>query len=161
MSKRWIIISDGENGCEAACRRWGVPRLIAQLLLNRGMSPDDLVEPFLNPRMADLHPPALLLGASAAAQRIEQAILKKEKIVLYGDYDVDGTTGVAILWHLLMHAGANVHYYVPHRIDEGYGLNPEAVKKLIAILQAVVKVHGMDGRRQVFATLPHGLQKRS
>jgi single-stranded-DNA-specific exonuclease len=103
---------------------------VAQLLANRGLEPHAPALPFLSPQLGDLYPPHLLPGASDAAAVITSAIQDKTPIVLYGDYDVDGTTGLAILWHMLERCGAAVSYYVPHRVDEGYGLNLEAVRKL-------------------------------
>ncbi|MHC4236627.1 MAG: single-stranded-DNA-specific exonuclease RecJ, partial [Planctomycetota bacterium] len=85
---------------------------------------------FLSPRLGDLHPPELLPGATQAAELLAAAVRAGKRIVLYGDYDVDGITGVAILWRVLRTAGADVGVYVPHRLEEGYGLNAEAVRKL-------------------------------
>jgi len=130
MAKRWMISTPSPD-CEDLARRLRVPPAIAQVLINRGLSLDGAGEAFLFPQLKDLHPPQLLPGASEAASRIVDAIHAKTKIVLYGDYDVDGTTGVAVLWHVLRHAGAEVTFYVPHRIDEGYGLNLEAVERLV------------------------------
>jgi len=131
MSKRWVFISDRAS-CEAAARRWRVPPIVARLLINRDVSPDSLVNDFLAPQMKDLYPAHQLPGAKKAAERIVRAVREKARIVLYGDYDVDGTTGVAILWHMLRTAGADVSFYVPHRIEEGYGLNSQAAGKLAA-----------------------------
>ncbi len=130
MAKQWLISAPSPD-CEALARRLRVPSVIAQVLINRGLSLDGMVESFLLPQLKNLHPPQLLPGANEAAARIVDAIRAKTKIILYGDYDVDGTTGVAILWHVLRQAGAEVSFYVPHRIDEGYGLNLEAVKRLV------------------------------
>jgi len=130
MAKQWMISAPSPD-CEALATRLRVPSAIAQVLINRGLSLDGTGEAFLLPQLKDLHPPELLPGASEAAVRIVDAIRAKTKIVLYGDYDVDGTTGVAILWHTLRQAGGEVTFYVPHRIDEGYGLNLEAVKRLV------------------------------
>ena len=130
MAKQWMISAPSPD-CEALACRLRVPSAIAQVLINRGLSLDGTGEAYLLPQLKDLHPPQLLPGASEAAARIVDAINAKTKIVLYGDYDVDGTTGVAILWHMLRQAGAEVTFYVPHRIDEGYGLNLEAVKRLV------------------------------
>ena len=69
-------------------------------------------------------------GAKTAASIVKQAVQDGKKITVYGDYDVDGITGVAILWEILKLLGANVDYYIPHRIDEGYGLNTESVRTL-------------------------------
>jgi single-stranded-DNA-specific exonuclease len=85
----------------------------------------------LTPQLKDLHPPDLLPGAVGAAAAIVNAVRSGAKIVIYGDYDVDGTASVAILWHALTFLGARVFFYVPHRTEEGYGLNPEAVDRLV------------------------------
>lgn len=106
--------------------------IVAQLLMNRGVDPSGGAEKFLAPQLRDLHPPEELPGVTTAAQRLAEAARGGVRIVLYGDYDVDGITGTAILWHVLKQAGADVHFYVPHRIEEGYGVNVEAVKRLAA-----------------------------
>ncbi len=130
MSKQWIITPRCPEVLPTA-RRWGVPPLVAQLLINRGTPPGEPCEAFLTPQMKDLHPPHLLGGAMDAASLIVAAIESGTRIVLYGDYDVDGTTGVAILWHVLKQAGGDVSFYVPHRLEEGYGLNAQAVHRLV------------------------------
>ncbi len=104
--------------------------LVAQLLAARGVVGDDAVDRFLKPRLTDLHDPADLPGAIAAAQRLCRAVHDRQPIVIYGDYDVDGVTASAILYHTLTRAGADVRTYVPHRLDEGYGLNAEAIRQL-------------------------------
>ena len=129
MAKEWIVAPPWEQRREASVR-WDVPPLVAQLLCNRGIDLDGDPHAFLAPRMADLHPPEMLGGAKQAAALLAEAVRRGKRIVLYGDYDVDGITGVGILWHLLRAAGADVGYYVPHRLEEGYGLNLEAVRKL-------------------------------
>ena len=83
---------------------------------------------FLEPKLADLHDPSLLPGCNEAAERILQAVRDAKRICIYGDYDVDGITGTAILYMALKLLGAEVSYYIPHRIDEGYGLNEEAIR---------------------------------
>ncbi len=105
--------------------------MVAQLLLNRGWTPSDSAGAFLSPRLRDLYPPDQLPGAQDAAELIARAVHEKTPIALYGDYDVDGITGVAILWHILRQAGAQVSFYVPHRIEEGYGVNLAAVRRLV------------------------------
>lgn len=131
MAKRWLMATPVAER-EVCARQWGVPPLVAQLLLNRGLTTDGPAATFLAPQLKHLSSPQLLPGAMGAADRIVKAIHAGEKIVLYGDYDVDGTTGVAILWHMLTRAGADVSFYVPHRIDEGYGLNLEALRRHVA-----------------------------
>lgn len=130
MAKQWIIPPPFPDQTTVA-RRWRVPPLVAQLLLNRGLSTDQSAEAFLTPQLKDLHPPDALPGATEAAAKILDAVRLGTKIVLYGDYDVDGTTGIAILWHALNHSGADVSFYVPHRTEEGYGLNLDAARRLV------------------------------
>ena len=110
----------------------GVPPFIAQLLYNRGISDPESARDFLTPKLSHLHEPETMLGIKPAVARIKDALEQDEKIVIYGDYDVDGTTGTAILWHCLKLCGKEVDFYVPHRIDEGYGLHSEAVEQLAA-----------------------------
>jgi single-stranded-DNA-specific exonuclease len=105
--------------------------VVARLLVNRGIGDAGTASSFLEPKFRDLYSPWLLPNMEAGAQRIAAAVRAGEKITLYGDYDVDGITGTAMLWHTLKTAGANVEYYIPHRVDEGYGLNVEAVENLI------------------------------
>jgi single-stranded-DNA-specific exonuclease len=85
---------------------------------------------FLEAPLTDLHPPAALPGAVAAAERLYQAVQQGQRICVYGDYDVDGVTGTAILWQALRLLDANVDFYVPHRLEEGYGLNAEALRQI-------------------------------
>ena len=106
--------------------------LVARLLAARGVVGDDAVRRFLQPKLTDLHTPASLPGAVQAARRLRQAVDDKQPIVIYGDYDVDGVTASAILYHTLSCAGARVQTYVPHRLDEGYGLNEDAIRSIVA-----------------------------
>ena len=128
---RWQVAPPFEEAGQLA-RRLGATPLVAQLLANRGMTDLDAARSFLNPKLSDLHDPALLSGAPAAADRIARAVCSGEKIVIYGDYDVDGMTAVAILHACVKLLGGQAEYYVPHRLDEGYGVNAEAIDKIIA-----------------------------
>ncbi|MHC4983577.1 MAG: single-stranded-DNA-specific exonuclease RecJ, partial [Planctomycetota bacterium] len=130
-SKRWQI-ADPFPGAEDLARRVGTARLVAQILHNRGIEDPEAACAFLNPKLADIHDPEMLGGVTRAAKRIARAVADKERIVIYGDYDVDGITAVAILLRCIRTAGGDVHYYVPHRIEEGYGVNAAAVRKIIA-----------------------------
>ncbi len=107
-----------------------VSPILAQVLLNRQLHDAEIARSFLSPKLADLLEPESMPGVTDAVKRIREAIENGEKISIYGDYDVDGITSTAILWHLLKMLDANVDYYIPHRIDEGYGLNVEAVRQL-------------------------------
>ncbi len=131
MAKQWLIPPASPDS-DALARRWRVPPIVAQLLINRGLATESSGASFLRPQMKNLYPPSALPGAVEAAKAIVKACRAGTRIVIYGDYDVDGTTGVAILWHVLHRAGADVSFYVPHRIEEGYGLNLEAAKRIMA-----------------------------
>lgn len=130
MAKEWLVPTPNEP-VDRLAQLWGVPPLVARLLINRGLSEETPCDSFLSPQLRDLHAPAMLPGIPQAVPLIIDALRSGKRIVLYGDYDVDGTTGVSILWHMLTRLGAKVSFYVPHRIEEGYGLNVEAVQKLI------------------------------
>jgi single-stranded-DNA-specific exonuclease len=127
--RQWIIKPPASSAAEIA-RALKVSDLLAQVLVNRGLGDAAVAAGFLRPRLADLVRPELMPGADAAVFRIKRALEGGEKITVYGDYDVDGITGTAILWRLLAMLGADVEYYIPHRIEEGYGLNAEAVAGL-------------------------------
>jgi single-stranded-DNA-specific exonuclease len=128
---RWRM--DPPTEAEAAPRlaaSLGVPVIVAELLLRRGLSDHDAAAAFLKPKLTDLHDPAKLPGATDAAAHLAEAVRDSRPIVIYGDYDVDGITAAAVLWHTLRAADAQVSTYVPHRLDEGYGLNAEAIDQI-------------------------------
>lgn len=102
----------------------------AQLLINRGVTDGPAARRFLDCALSSLHPPGLLPGVAEAADLILRAVRDKRKVCVYGDYDVDGTTGTAVLLNFLTRIGADATFYVPHRLDEGYGLNAVAVREL-------------------------------
>ena len=118
--------------CQDVASTLKVSPVLAQVLINRGLEAPQTANAFLRPRLTDLIRPELMPGVSDAVVRIRRALEAQEKITLYGDYDVDGITGVSILLALLTQIKADVDYYIPHRIDEGYGLNDEAIEQLAA-----------------------------
>ena len=128
-TKQWVIRPPDERSAQLA-KSLKVSPLLAQVLINRGITDVHAGGIFLRPKLTELIDPGKMPGIETAVRRIKQAIRNKEKISVYGDYDVDGITGVAILWQVLTLLGAQVDYYIPHRIDEGYGLNAEAVRQL-------------------------------
>jgi len=130
MKKRQWVIEPADECCERLAKSLKVSPLLAQVLINRGITDSEEASVFLRPKLTELIDPSRMPGIEAAVQRIKQAITNREKITVYGDYDVDGITGVAILWQVLTILGAEVDYYIPHRIDEGYGLNTEAIETL-------------------------------
>jgi single-stranded-DNA-specific exonuclease len=129
MLKRWNI-APVMQGCMEKARQLKVPPLVAQLLHNRGVSDEESIRSFLQPELKMLHPPEQLPGVSKAAAIIAEKIRQGKSIAIYGDYDVDGVSGVSILWQLLTLAGADVSYYIPHRLEEGYGLKGDALRQL-------------------------------
>ncbi|MBI3835458.1 MAG: single-stranded-DNA-specific exonuclease RecJ [Planctomycetes bacterium] len=159
MAKRWIIAAPTE-GCERFASTTGVSNLIAQLLFNRKIRTPIEAGAYLSPQLKDLLPPSDLPGCEAAALVLMQAARDRHRIVLYGDYDVDGTTGLAILWHVLTRFGADVGFYVPHRIEEGYGLNLAAVRKLIGEgTKLIVTVDcGITAVEEIEAAISSGIQ---
>jgi single-stranded-DNA-specific exonuclease len=128
MAKRWHIRAHDPASIASLQRSAGVSDVVAQLLICRGITDPTKARSFLDPKLSDLHDPELLPGCREAARRIHAAVEAKRRIVIYGDYDVDGMSGTAVLYLCLKLLGAEVSYYVPHRIDEGYGLNCEAVR---------------------------------
>jgi single-stranded-DNA-specific exonuclease len=132
MSTRWRLKPHDPAQIAALSREAGLPPLVAQLLLNRGIDEPARARAFLELRLGGLHDPETLPGAAEAADRIVKAVRDRKKIVIYGDYDVDGVCGTSILWACLRLAGAeHVDYYIPHRVDEGYGVNAEALRRLV------------------------------
>ena len=110
----------------------GVSPIVADLLVARGYEDAESARSFLNPSLDQLHDPFLMRGMSDAVARLVQAIDRREPILIYGDYDVDGTTGTAVLLRALRMLGATAGYHVPHRFTEGYGIRQEALEKAAA-----------------------------
>lgn len=104
-----------------------VPEIIAQLLVQKGITTFEEAKHFFRPQISDLHDPFLLKGMDVAVNRIEGAIQKNEKILVYGDYDVDGTSAVALMYSFLKDLSKNVIYYQPDRYKEGYGISIDGV----------------------------------
>jgi len=129
QQKKWLVMPP-DNRAARLAKTLKVSPLLAQVLINRGIIEPRCAGSFLRPKLTELIEPAKMPGVKAALKLIKHAIEKGQKITIYGDYDVDGITGVSILWQVLTLLNADVDYYIPHRIDEGYGLNPAAVRSL-------------------------------
>ncbi|MGE5607991.1 MAG: single-stranded-DNA-specific exonuclease RecJ [Bacillota bacterium] len=126
QTKRWILAPSSE-AAEQLAMGLKTSSVIAQMLVNRGISDVEEGRRFLTPSLMHLHEPGEMAGVQRAAERIVQAIGAGERIVIYGDYDVDGITATSILWHAIKLLGGQVEYYIPHRLEEGYGMNMEAM----------------------------------
>jgi len=130
LQKRWLLQSCDEDIARHLERQLGVSPILARLLAQRNIRDVEAAERFLQPSLAHLPEPELLIGMDKAVARLLRALRDKEKIVVYGDYDVDGTTATALLTEFFQDLGAEVDYYIPHRLSEGYSLNPGALKKI-------------------------------
>ncbi|MEQ9453925.1 MAG: single-stranded-DNA-specific exonuclease RecJ [Phycisphaeraceae bacterium] len=143
--KRWRIRqpqTPSDPQLDLLTRETRLHPLVAALLPARGIRTPEDADRFLNPRLTHLHDPDLLPGVTPASQRLTAAIRDKRPIIIYGDYDVDGVTASAILWHMLTTLGANVSTYIPHRLEEGYGLNADA---LLHLTKTAQKNHAKSG----------------
>jgi single-stranded-DNA-specific exonuclease len=101
---------------------------LAQLLINRGIDSYEKARVFFRPDISDLNDPFVMDGMEKAVERITRALTNNETILVYGDYDVDGTNGTALLWSFLRSVGANVSYLIPDRIKDGYGLSQRGIE---------------------------------
>jgi len=128
MPKRWNIRLQDPQLQQSFERALGIHPIIAQLLINRQITTTAQAKMFLLSDMPSLHNPFLLTDMDRAVARIDQAKKKSEKILIYGDYDVDGVTSSALLRRLLNHLGIQTINYIPHRMEEGYGLNQEVAE---------------------------------
>ncbi len=130
IEKRWHILPDRTEAAQALAGPLGLTPIATRVLLNRGMDEVERARAFLNPQLSDLRDPSLLPGMEKAAEQIVAAARAGRSIVIYGDYDADGITATAILLRCLSLLKAEVGYYVPDRLEEGYGLHADAVRKL-------------------------------
>ncbi len=129
MQKRWTIKKHDHAQVRLLADDLKVSPVIAALLISRGYETTEKAHDFLNPTFADLHEPNLLKGMETAVARILKAVDAGEKILIWGDYDVDGTTGTVVLRKALEILGAKTTYHIPHRFTEGYGVNIPALEK--------------------------------
>lgn len=129
-AKLWHLVPHDPDASRRLGQATRVSPVVAQLLLNRGISDPTEARQFLDSPLSALHPPLKLPGIRDAAERIVRAVGAGRRICVYGDYDADGITGTAILLGLLRKLQATVEYYVPNRLEEGYGVNAEALRGL-------------------------------
>ncbi len=132
MAKRWRLATHDPVRIASLEKAAGVSPVVAQLMVARGIDDSEEARAFLDPKLTGLRDPELLPGVPQAADLLYESIRSEEAIVVYGDYDADGMTASAILLRCLRLLGAKVRSYVPHRIEEGYGLNTEAIERLAA-----------------------------
>ncbi|MDA1015656.1 MAG: DHH family phosphoesterase [Planctomycetota bacterium] len=130
MPKSWSYSTHDESLVRQLSGGLKVSPLIAQVLISRGYEHTDVAHSFLHANMMELHPPELLPGVTEAAELVVAAMTAGRRITIYGDYDVDGVTATSLLWHCLTLNSAKVDYYIPSRLDEGYGINSAAIRQL-------------------------------
>jgi single-stranded-DNA-specific exonuclease len=131
-NQRWVIAEPHHDAAEALAKAARLPPVLAELLLSRGITEADDAFAFLNPELSHLNEPLRMLGMEAAVARLEQAIALREPVLLYGDYDVDGTTAVVLLKTAIEMLGGTVRFHVPHRLREGYGLQSSVLEAAYA-----------------------------
>lgn len=131
MNKKWECYQTDEEKVKKMAKEYNISPLIATILVNKNLEEKKDIDKFLNPTRNDFYDPYLMPDMEIAINRIIEAIEKREKIIIYGDYDVDGITSITVLKKFLLERGAIVDDYIPNRLDEGYGLNKEAIKKIV------------------------------
>ncbi len=130
MQKRWTIRKHDHDAVSKLATELNVKPLIAALLIARGHDTAEKARQFLNPSPEHLHDPYLLKGMDEAVTRILRAVENKEKILIWGDYDVDGTTGTVLLRQMFRMLGAETGFHVPNRFTEGYGINSPQLRRI-------------------------------
>jgi single-stranded-DNA-specific exonuclease len=131
-AQRWHIVETNQIEAAELAREARLPEVLAALLVARGIRRGEEAFAFLNPEMAHLHDPLRMKGMEAAVERLERAIAEREPVLLYGDYDVDGTTAVVLLKTAIEMCGGEVRFHVPHRLREGYGLQTSVLEAAYA-----------------------------
>jgi len=132
MIKKWQIYEVNEEEIEKISEEYKINKLLATILSNKGINTKEKIDLFLHPTRNDFHNPYEMPDMEKAVDRIIQAKEKNEKIIIYGDYDVDGITSITVLKSFLKDIGIEAAYYIPNRLNEGYGLNIPAVEKIAA-----------------------------
>lgn len=130
MNKKWEFYNTDIAKVKELSEKFNISELLASVLVNREIIENDEVEIFLNPTRNNFHDSYLMPDMEKAVERIIEAINKREKTIIYGDYDVDGITSITVLSKFLKERGLDVGSYIPNRLDEGYGLNKKAIKQI-------------------------------
>ena len=131
MNKKWQIYEADEAKIEELKEKYQINHLLANILVNRNIVEEEQIRLFLKPTRQDFYDPFLMKDMKIAVKRIIQAIEKQEKVVIYGDYDVDGITSITVLKSFLKDRGLDVETYIPNRLEEGYGLNKNAIDTIL------------------------------
>lgn len=157
--KVWRTYPEQPELIEELSARHGVPRLVARILLNRGLIDHEDILAFLEPSLEKLRPPFALPDLEKAAARLGEAARRGETVVVYGDYDVDGLTSTCLLKHFFQELGLNCLTYIPDRLREGYGLKMPALQELARRAKVLVTVDcGISDAAEVAWAQEHGLE---
>ena len=130
MNKKWQIYQSDYEKIKELQEKYNINKLLATILSNRGIIEEKQIKKFLDPKRTDFYNPFLMPDMESAVNRILKAIENNEKIIIYGDYDVDGITSVTVLKSFFQDRGIHVDEYIPNRLNEGYGLNKTAIEKI-------------------------------
>lgn len=134
MDKRWNILSTDTTKTESLHEKLKINKTICSILVQRGIDTYDLAKDYFRPQLAQLHSPWLMKDMDKAVDRLLSAFQQHEKILVFGDYDVDGTTAVAGMYQYLSSIYDSVDFYIPHRYREGYGISKMGIdhaKKMV------------------------------
>ena len=130
MQFKWNYTPPADTQVNAAKdlgEKLGISPILASLLIRRGITTESAAKRFFRPQLADLINPFLMKDMDAAVDRLNDAMGHKERILVYGDYDVDGCTAVALVYKFLRQFYSNIDYYIPDRYDEGYGVSKKGI----------------------------------
>ncbi len=130
MNKKWECYDIDEKLLYDFMQKYKLNEILARVLISKNITKKDDMDLFMNPTRKDFHDPFLMPDMNIIVDRILKAIDNEEKIMIYGDYDADGITSITVLKTFLEERGLKVESYIPNRLDEGYGLNKEAIKKI-------------------------------
>ena len=130
MKIKWTFKQPPPELVERLCSELLIEPVLAEMLINRGYRDPESSWSFLEPSLDTLHDPGLMKGMKDAVARIHMAMERGEKVIIYGDYDADGITSVAVLKRALEILGLEPDYYIPHRLEDGYGLKNEALERI-------------------------------
>ena len=131
MNKKWEFYEKDEESVKKIQDEFQISRILATIIYNKNLKTTKEIDVFLNPTRNDFHDPYLMPDMEVAVERIIKAIENQEKVIIYGDYDVDGITSITVLKKFLADRGLYVDEYIPNRLDEGYGLNKTAIDKIV------------------------------
>ena len=128
MNRNWLVSKTNPEFLEYLSKQTSISKVLAQVLVNRGMNNEDLIKEFLDPSLSKIHDPFLMPDMSTAVERIKMAVDRNETVFIHGDYDADGVTATALLVSAFKKIGLKTSYHIPNRMTEGYGLSNKGIQ---------------------------------